>query len=69
MPPSSSRPVITGPQIVPTWNSTVLNEIAPDSRSLGTRFGVMAWPAGAQKARATPNKAAIAKMTLGLFRR
>ena len=44
---------------------TVFTEMAPDSRFFGTRFGVIAWPAGAQKARPTPNKAAAAKQTSG----
>src|SRR6185369_16129142 len=38
-----------------TWNSTELAATAPDRRFLGTRFGVMACPAGAQNARASPN--------------
>ena len=40
-------------------NSSVLKEMAPDSSSFGTRLGTMAWPAGAQKLRPMPNKAAM----------
>ena len=40
-------------------NISVFMEIAPDSSSFGTRFGTIAWPAGAQKLRPTPNKAAM----------
>ena len=41
-----------GPLMVAIVNSSVFIEIAPDSSSLGTRFGTIAWPAGAQKLRA-----------------
>ena len=50
---------MAGPLMVAMVNSSVFMEMAPDSSSFGTRFGIIAWPAGAQKARATPNKAAM----------
>ena len=39
--------------------AAVFTEMAPGSSSFGTRLGTIAWPAGAQKARPTPNKAAM----------
>ena len=44
-----------GPAITPTWNNTAFTDTAPGNRVFGTRFGVIACPAGAQNARATPN--------------
>ena len=54
-PKIASTPPIDGPTMTPTWNNTAFADTAPGSRCLGTRFGVIAWPAGAQNARARPN--------------
>ena len=59
MPRISVSPAIDGPLMVAMVNSSVFKEMAPDSSSFGTRLGTIAWPAGAQKARPTPNKAAM----------
>ena len=37
----------------------MFTDTAPGSSSFGTRFGIIACPAGAQNARATPNKTAM----------
>ena len=59
MPRISVSPAMAGPAMVAMVNISVLMEMAPDSSSLGTRFGTMACPAGAQKLRPTPNNAAM----------
>ena len=59
MPRISVSPATAGPAMVAMVNSSVLNEMAPDNNSLGTRLGTIACPAGAQKARPTPNNAAM----------
>ena len=42
---------MAGPPMVAMVNISVFMEIAPDSSSFGTRLGIIAWPAGAQKLR------------------
>ena len=54
-PKMASTPPIEGPAITPTWNNTAFADTAPGSMVFGTRFGVIACPAGAQNARASPN--------------
>ena len=68
MPRISVMPPIAGPVMVAMVNSSVFMEMAPDNSSLGTRLGTMACPAGAQKARPTPNNAAMKnnRIDLGL---
>ncbi len=70
MPRISVSPATAGPAMVAMVNSSVLKEMAPDNNSLGTRLGTMACPAGAQKARPTPNNAAMknSRHDLGLPR-
>ena len=55
-PKIASTPPMDGPAITPTWNRMAFTDTAPGNMFLGTRFGVIACPAGAQNARATPNK-------------
>ena len=59
---------MAGPLMVAMVNISVFMEMAPDSSSFGTRFGTMAWPAGAQKLRPTPNKAAMKKSRMTSWR-
>jgi Fe-S-cluster-containing dehydrogenase component len=57
--PMTSVNAAKGPQNMAIVNRSVLKEIAPASKCLGTRFGTIACPAGAQKLRPTPSKAAM----------
>ena len=66
MPRISVIPATAGPVMVAMVNSSVLKEMAPDNNSLGTRLGTMACPAGAQKARPTPNNAAMKNNSIDL---
>jgi hypothetical protein len=61
-------PATAGPLMVAMVNISVFMEIAPDSNSLGTRLGTIAWPAGAQNARPMPNKAAMKNRTMTSLR-
>src|ERR1700745_1588993 len=55
-----STPPSAGPAITPASKSIELSATALGNASTGTRFGVIAWPAGIQKARPVP-KAVITK--------
>src|SRR6185503_13239205 len=50
-----TRPPIAGPAIVETCQALEFTATAREKSAEGTRFGMIAWPAGIENARAMPN--------------